>query len=248
MPITERDSNIHAFLNFRTRASVLTDSLILAQREQYDLHGLQYSLLEMQAYNWRETGARGLSHNKPDNPDKREILDHTDLSSPEGYMRFAATEEHRADRGAVLLGNVALALYGVKRDGVFSAYKFATRYNNDMYGADCPTIPALRIDTPDTALSETHKAALEVSFTKDPTGADALQNPVLWPYALVFAVLDVEPETIREDMQKQIPLYKRFARRVLSENPEGAEPYNPHSNIQLEPGIQRDILFSLGSF
>lgn len=243
MPRLEQDSNIHAYLNNRARPKALVDSLVFIQREQYTLHGANYSLLEMQANEWRRAGARGLSHdNKPKNPERSEELARPNLNSMEGFMDFAVSEKHRADKGAVLLGNVALALYNTHRDGAFSPSQFRDGYNADVYGSGCPMLLPPK-DIRKIPLTDRQKTALDVSFQKDPTGGEALKNPLLWPHALLAAVLLVEPESIRDDMKKQIPLFIRFAKKALSEDPKAAVPYTERQSI-----LDRDILDALGDF
>lgn len=233
MPITEKDSNLHGYLNLRVQPDTLRNSLALAQREQYELHGIQYSLLEMHANGWKQAGVRGLLNGNGNReiPEKQ-TLPKMDLSSMEGFMDFALTEQHRTDRGAVLLGNVALSIYAMAREGTFSLYVFTARYNNDVYGTDSPMLPRVDVKYPDTLLSGAQKTALSESFQKDPTGADALRTPKLWPRELMVAVLSVQPETMREEMQKQVPLYKRLADKVLSEKSEPTRPNQPYPEVK----------------
>lgn len=233
MRITERNSNLHGYLALRVQPDILRSSLTLAQREQSELHGIQYSLLETFAVGWKQAGVRGLLNgNTNGEAPEKQTLQKLDLSSVDDFMEYTFSERHRTDRGAVLLGNVALSVYGMARNGVFSLYDFTARYNNDVYGTDSPMLAGVDVKHPDTSLSNEQKAALDVSLQKDPTGADYLKTPRLWPRELMVAVLSVQPEPIREEMLKQVPLYGRLAGKVLSEKPELAKPHQPQPEVK----------------
>ena len=244
----EQDSRIRAYLNLHVRPNELTPALEQQQRMQLELHDQPYSQLEIFAKEWREAGVRGIPRSGGHETHQKETLQSQDFSSMKDFLDYVGKEQYKADRGAILLGNMALSVYGMERDGAFSLYGFTARYNEDIYGTQMPNLPFVHADYPVTVLTEEERNAVGESFQKDPTGARALSNPRLWPKDFRGIVLSPRLDEVREEMQRQIPLYQRFARGILSENPQAGERYQNHPEIRLNPGVASDILSALGDF
>lgn len=244
----EKDSRIRAYLNLHVRPNELIPVLEQQQRIQLELHGQSYSQLEIFAREWREAGVRGIPRSRGFGIHKKETLQKQDLSSMEDFLDYAGKEQYRADSGAILLGNMALSIYGMERDGVFSLYDFIARYNEDIYGTQMPNLPFIHADYPVTILTEEERNAVGESFQKDPTGADALNTPRLWSKDFRGIVLSPPLDGVRKEMQSQIPLYQRLARGILSKNPQAGERYQNHPETRLSPGVAIDILSALGDF
>lgn len=242
----ERDSRLRSYLNLHTDSASLVNTLAIRQREEFELHANAFSQLEIFAQEWKEAGMRGVPRWKGGQINERQTL--KGISSPEDFLDSLASEHSDADKGAVLLGNIALSLYETAQEGSFSLYLFSARYNNDVQGTTSAELPFIHPDHPDTKLSPEEKAHIENSLTIDPTGAHLIAHPKLWPRELMMAASSPRLEDERKAMADQLPHYKYFAKKVLSENPEAYKPYTTHSDHILEPNVAKQILSALGDF
>jgi len=242
----EPDSRIRAYLKAHTRG--LAPTLETEQEAQSRLHAQSYSQLEIFANEWRKAGVRGMPGSRDPESKTRESLVKLDSPSMEEFLDHVSNDQHRSDRGAILLGNTMLSILGMERDGIFSLYDFTARYNNDAYGTAIPTLPFVHVDHPAVILSEDERSAIDRSFQNDPTGAGVLANPSLWPSEFRGMMLSSQLDGIREEMVNQIPHYQRFSKNVLYENPQALERYQNHPERALSSGVSADILSALGDF
>ncbi|HMS22850.1 MAG TPA: hypothetical protein PKA38_03760 [Candidatus Levybacteria bacterium] len=244
----ERDSRIRGYLKMHTDTNSLTASLTMRQREEFERHAQYFSLLQVFAQEWKDAGARGVPRWKGGEIHERQSIEDKKYSTPDDFMGYIKTQDHHADKGAVLLGNVALSLYEARDENTFSLYRFTARYNNDITGTDSAELPFIYPDHPDTPLTSDEKKRMEQSFQLDPTGAHILAHPKLWPRELLTTVLSHRLENERQDMQTQIQHYKRFAQGILQKNPDAHKPYDSHPEHLLSPNVAHDVLGSLGDF
>lgn len=244
----ERDSNIRGYLKMHTDKTSLTTSLSIRQREEFERHAHSLSQLEVFAHEWKDAGTRGVPRWKGGEINEKQILEAKKHFTPDDFMESIKTENHHADKGAVLLGNIALSLYETKDENSFSLYRFTARYNNDVTGTNSAELPFVHPDHPDTPLTSEEKRQIEQSFQFDQTGTHLLAHPKFWPKELLTIVLSPRLEEERKDMQAQIQHYKRFTKGILQENPDAYKPYDTHPEYLLSPNVAREILKSLGDF
>ena len=242
----ERDSRIRGYLRMNTDKSSLAASLEMRQREEFELHAQSLSQLEVFAHEWKDAGARGLQTGRLGENQEKRALEY--IAPKDSMLNNTNNESYNADKGAVLLGNLALSLYETRNEATFSLYKFTARYNNDVAGTYSAELPFIHADYPDTPLTSGEIRQIEKSFQLDPTGTHLITHPKLWPRDLLAAVLSPCLERERKDMQSQIQHYKHFAKGVIQKNPDAYKPYDAHPEQLLSPNVAADILQSLGDF